>query len=330
MTKDIKNYIKNCDVCEKSKINRHTKNPMIITDTASEPFQKVYMDLVGPINPVSFDGNTYIFTCNCSLTKFAIAVPIQDASAITTAKAFVHNVILKYGAVEEIVSDNGTNFISDTLREVNKILKIKKVFTTPYHPQSNQVERFHKTLANYLKAFIQHEQDKWSEYLDFAVFAYNNSHNSATGFSPFQLVFGRNAKLPSEILNKKFPVYNYDNYAHELRSKLKECHDLAKENILKMKMNNKKHYDKHRDEKVLDLKINDLVLVLKPKKIFKFENPYEGPYRVEELISPVAIKIRKGNKTIRVHTDRVKKATANYGNKTPPKIHKTTNIADNT
>lgn len=320
LTNDIKNYVKNCEICERSKITRHTKNPMLITDTASEPFQKIYMDLVGPVNPISKNGDSYIFTCNCSLTKYAIAVPIKDASALSTAKAFVHNVILKFGVAEEIISDNATNFISETMKEVNKLLKIRKIFTTPYRPQSNQVERFHKTLANYLKAFIQNEQENWCEYLDFALFSYNNSHNIATGFSPFELVYGRIVKLPSEILNRKVPIYNYENYAKELRHKLKQSHDLAKENILRLKETNKKYYDKKRDKEPLNLKINDLVLVLKAKKKFKFEDPYEGPYRVEDIISPVSIKIRKGAKTFKVHTDRVKKATADYGSKTPPKI----------
>lgn len=194
---------------------------MTITDTASEPFEKLYMDIVGPINPPSDNGNGYIFTFNCSLTKFAIAVPIPDTTALTTAKAFVHNVVLKYGLAETIVSDNGTNFTSELLKEVNKLLKIKRIFTSPYHPQSNQVERFHKSLNNYLKAFVQSEPNRWCEYVDFAMFAYNNTHNTATGFSPFELVYGRVAKLPSEITNKRVPVYNYDNYAEELRLKLK-------------------------------------------------------------------------------------------------------------
>lgn len=320
ITQDVKNYVKNCPSCEKAKIVRHTKNPMIISDTATEPFQKIFIDMVGPINPVSIHGNSYIFTCNDSLSKYAIAVALPDTTAISTAKALVHHVILKYGISEEIVSDNGSNFISDTLREVNKLLKIRRTFTTAYRPQSNQVERFHKTLANFLKTFIQKEQDRWCEYLDFALFAYNNSHNVSTGFSPFELVFGRTSKLPTEIIRREVPIYNYDNYAKELRYRLKTYHDLAKENIIKLKENNKKHYDKGRSKSFLQLQTNDLVLMLKSKKKYKFENPYEGPYRIEKVLSPTVVLIKKGNKTIKTNTERLKLAKADYGKNTPSLI----------
>lgn len=310
MINDIKKFVRDCSSCELSKINKHTKNPMVISMPALEPFQKIYLDIVGPINPISIHGNTYILTCNCSLSKFAIAVPMPDATALSTAKALVHHILLKYGICEEIVTDNGTNFISDTMKQVNKLFKIRKILTTPYRPQSNQVERFHRTLANYLKTFIQNEQDRWCEYIDFATFAYNNSQNIATGFSPFELVFGRNSKLPSEITKRSFPIYNYENYASELRHKLKISHDIARDNLIKAKEKNKKYYDQHRYKSNLDLKINDLVLVLKAVKKYKFENPYEGPYRVEKIISPTVIQIKKGNKCMKINSDRVKLAKA--------------------
>lgn len=163
MLNDIKKYVKECSSCELAKITTHTKNPMVIPMPVTEPFQKIYVDMIGPVIPVSIHENVYIFTCNCSLSKFAIAVPMPDTTALSTAKALVHNVLIKYGICEEIVTDNynGTNFISDTLKQVNKLFKIKKIFTTPYTPQSNQIERFHKTFGNYLKTFIQNEQDRW-------------------------------------------------------------------------------------------------------------------------------------------------------------------------
>lgn len=320
ITNDIKNHVKNCPTCEQSKITRHTKNPMVITSTASEPFQKLYVDIVGPINPISIHNNAYIFTCSCSLTKFVIGIAMEDTTALSTAKALVHGVLLKYGLCEEIVSDNGTNFIADTLKEVNKLFKIKRTFTTNFRPQSNQIERFHRFLGEYLKMFIQKEQERWCEYLDFALFAYNNSYNVSTGFSPFELVYGRTSKMPAEITNRTVPIYNYDNYASLLRYKLKQYHDLAKENIKRSKEANKKQYDKNRTPNVLNLKINDLVLLLKFKKKQKFENPYEGPYRVEKIISPEVVVIRKGRKAYKINTERLKLAVADYGENIPPKI----------
>lgn len=88
MTKDIKKFIKDCDICERSKVKTHTHSPMEITSTAGKPFEKVFIDLVGVINPKSVSGNCYIFTCICDLSKYVIAVPIPDATALTVAQVF--------------------------------------------------------------------------------------------------------------------------------------------------------------------------------------------------------------------------------------------------
>lgn len=317
MSKDIKKYVENCSVCEQSKVQRHTKAPLQISSTASEPFEKIYLDLVGPISPQSEDGNKYIFTCNCDLSKYAIAVAIPDATALTTAKSLIHNIILRYGIPKEIVTDNGTNFISQTLKEVNRLLKVKRIFTTPYHPQSNQVERFHRSLSEYLKAYIQSDQTNWDKYIDYAIFCYNITCNSSTGFTPFELVFGRKMELPCGFTKDSTPIYNYDNYASDLRTKLKMSYELARENLIKRKQQNKIQHDRRLNN--VSLRRNDLVLVIKNQKDGKFERPYEGPYRVERMVTPVIVQLRKGKKPIRVHIDKVKKARASY-EKVPPII----------
>lgn len=74
MNKDIKKFVKDCSICEKSKITRYTKTPMAITSPATEPFSKIFIDFVGEISPNSLEGYKHIFTCQCDLTKFVVAV----------------------------------------------------------------------------------------------------------------------------------------------------------------------------------------------------------------------------------------------------------------
>lgn len=97
MNSDIKNYCKQCEFCEKNKIGRHTKNPMQISSTASQPFEKVAVDLIGEIFPHSAEDHKYIFTIIDDLTKWAIGIPIKDCTALTIAHAFITNVVLKFG-----------------------------------------------------------------------------------------------------------------------------------------------------------------------------------------------------------------------------------------
>jgi len=69
-----------------------------------------------------------------------------------------------------------------------------------------------------------------------------------------------------------------------------------------------------------ELKENDLVLIKKAVKDGKFDQPYEGPYRVENILSPVTVLIKEGRKSIKIHKDLLKLAEADYGEKTPPSL----------
>lgn len=314
MTKDVREFIKNCPVCEKSKIQKHTRMPMQITSTASEPFQKVYIDFVGEINPPSAKGHKHIFTAICDLTKYVIAVPTYDCTAESAARAFVKHLLLKHNIPSEVISDNGPAFFSDLFKEINRLFKIKKVFTTPYRPQANTVERFHRTLAQYLRAFTVEEPNAWHKMLHYATFSYNNSVNSTTGHSPHALIFGYDIKIPVNITNG-VPSYNYDTYKRELQTQLRATRDLAKDAIQNQKETNKRYYDKR--TKPLELKVNDLVLRRNDTKKLKFENPYSGPYRVTKIISPSVVKIKIGKKVVKTHVDKLIRSNADYGTETP-------------
>lgn len=203
---------------------------------------------------------------------------------------------------------------------MTRLLRIKKFFTTAYRPQNSICERLHKDLNAYLRTFVQKEEDQWHTYIDYAIYSHNTTPSTTTNLTPYELLYGYEPNLPIEILKRDVPIYNYDNYVTQLRNKLGKYHILAKEQYEKRKAENKKNYDKGRRDHPLDLKVNDLVLVLDPKKKSKFSSLYLGPYRVTEICGPVTIKIKIGNKITKIHTDRVKKAEANYGEKIPPPI----------
>lgn len=114
MSKDIKEYIKKCALCERTKINKHGRAPLQITTVASYPFERVYMDIYGPIQ--SYNGQDYVFTTICELSKLATATTIPNSTAITVADTFIREVILRYGFVDTIISDNGKCFISEVIQ----------------------------------------------------------------------------------------------------------------------------------------------------------------------------------------------------------------------
>lgn len=305
MNADISRFVKNCEICKKSKITRHTQSPMQVTSTSEYPFQKVYIDFV---NVEREHRNVYpcIFTCIDELTKYAIAVATPDCTALTAAKEFVRHVILKYNIPECVVTDMGSAFVSDIFKEITKLFKIKKISTTPYRPNSNIVERLHRTLAQHLITCVHANPNSWFEHLDSALFAYNNNVNSSTGFSPHELLFGFRTQLPDSIVRYNRPLYNYDSFRDNLRHNLSTYWKIAKESIDKRKQSNKKYRDAKANP--ISLNIGDQVLIRKPFKTHKFATPYDGPFTVEDILSPVTVKIKKGKKIIKIHTDKLKLA----------------------
>lgn len=150
---DIMKFIDICPVCEKTKVHRHTHTPLQITSIASAPFEKIYIDFVGEINPNSEDGHKHIFSISCDLTKYVIMVPVFDCTALTAARAIVEEVCLVFNFPKIIVSDNGPAFVAEIFKQVANLLKIKHIKTTPYHPASNgAIERYHRTLGHYIRA----------------------------------------------------------------------------------------------------------------------------------------------------------------------------------
>lgn len=306
MNEDIKKYCKTCEVCKKSKITKHTRSHMQITSTASYPFQKVYVDHVIVHKQSGLYKYSAILTCICELTKYAIAIKVQDLTALTAAKKLVKHVFLKHNIPATLVSDQGSAFTSQLFSEITKLFKIRKITTTPYRPNANIVERFHKTLSQLMTAIVHENPNDWVDHIDSAVFAYNNTMHSATGFTPHELLYGFNVQLPDKIKRDESPIYNYDNFHDEIRHKLAKNWRLAHNNIVNAKEKNKHQYDKHCNP--IDVKVGDKVYVYREVRDHKYASHYDGPFTIEEVISPVTVMIRKKKKLIKIHKDKLIRA----------------------
>lgn len=320
MSHDIKKYIDDCDICEKTKITRKTHTPLQIASVANAPFEKMYIDFVGEINPNSNEGHKYIMTMSCDLTKFVIAVPTFDSTALTAAKTIVEHVCLLFNIPKIIISDNGPAFIAEIFSQIMKLLNITHIKTAPYHPQSNGgIERYHRTLGQYVRSYAQENPCNWHSFIPYFCFSYNNTMHTATGYSPHMLVFGFEIELPSSVKNSRIN-YNYDSYKSELLNELKKSQQRAKEMIEKSRQENKKQYENKQKCAKLSLKRNDLVLMSQHKKNGKFDTCYSGPFRVEEIVSPAITKIRKGKNSVIIHNDHLKLSKAKHGKNTPPPL----------
>lgn len=113
------------------------------------------------------------------------------------SQVLLYEVVLKHGAPKRLITDNGSNFVSDAMSIVCRRLGIARSLTSVEHPQTDGlVERFNRTIKIGLAAYVENDATQWDEVLPFVTFAYNTSKQASTGFSPFEALFGRAPVLP--------------------------------------------------------------------------------------------------------------------------------------
>jgi hypothetical protein len=204
MRRDIEEYVKQCKSCQVNRtLKPKWKAPMEITSNPNHPFDKCYQDTAGPLPPSAM-GNRYILTFQDDLRKYVVATLISQQDSETVASVFVSQVVLKYGTHSIVQTDQGANFVCEVFKNTSKLLKIKKIQSNAFHPESQgSMERSHRVLAN-------------------------TSEHSAIGYTSFELVFGQPSSLPSALRSEPSAQYNCDDYVSELKGCLQTAHHVAK------------------------------------------------------------------------------------------------------
>lgn len=302
LDKDVKEFVKRCEKCQTQKHCQLTKEPMVITTTSHTAFEKIYLDLVGPLDTDNYNFS-YILTLQCELTKYVEAYPLITKQAPEVARAFVNNFILRYGVPNVIATDRGKEFTSTVFKEVCTLLKISQLQSTAYHHQSiGALEVTHKNLKSFLRIQTDNNPETWSQWLPYWCFAHNTSVHTETKFTPYELVFGRACSLPNNLMKQVDPLYNYDSYPCEMKYRLQISQKQARENLLKSKHKRKNVYDKNLNSK--SYKKDDLILV-KNEIGNKLDPVYLGPYKVIKD-TPPNVEIIKNGKLECVHKNRTK------------------------
>ena len=136
-------------------------------------------------------------------TKFAQAFPVRNTSAETLAKKVVDEYICRFECFESLHSDQGANVDGAVFQGLCDLIEAAKTRTTPYHPQGDgQVERLNTSLVKILAKLISDHRRDWADFVPKAVLAYNTSVHESTGYTPYRLMFGREAILPLDaVLN---------------------------------------------------------------------------------------------------------------------------------
>jgi hypothetical protein len=162
--------------------------------------ERVSMDVLGPL-PKSDKDNKFILLVCDYFTKWVEAFPMPNQEAQTVADLFVKEFICRYGVPRKIFTDQGSNFQSELFKKVCAMLEIDKSRTTPYHPQSDGlVERMNRTIEAMISMFISPGQRDWDDILPYVMMAYRSAVQDTTGYSPNQMMLGRETELPIDIV----------------------------------------------------------------------------------------------------------------------------------
>uniref|UniRef100_A0A8B9JBA5 Gypsy retrotransposon integrase-like protein 1 n=1 Tax=Astyanax mexicanus TaxID=7994 RepID=A0A8B9JBA5_ASTMX len=241
----VTNYINNCGRCVVRKTIPHRASPLQQI-SSNGPLDLVCIDFLS-LEPDS-QGISNILIVTDHFTRYAQAYPTRDQKALTVAKVLVEKFFVHYGLPARIHSDQGRDFESKLVKEVLQLLGVRKSHTTIYHPQGDpQPERFNRTLLSMLGTLKPSQKRQWSQKVALLVHAYNSTRNDATGYSPYLLMFGREARLPIDLCFET-PVQveegvHHQQYVEKLRSNLKRAYQLAVENSDRLHQRNKRRYD---------------------------------------------------------------------------------------
>ncbi len=220
MSQHVEQYVKNCGRCIARKTLPKKVSPLNHI-TSSGPFDLVCIDFLS-LEPDSRGvGNVLVVTDH--FTRYAQAFTCKDQKALTVAKTLCDKFFIHYGLPSRIHSDQGRDFESGLIKELLKMLGIRKSRTSPYHPQGDpQPERFNRTLLSMLGTLNPVEKSRWSQHINCLVHAYNCTKNDATGYSPYYLLFGREARLPVDVCFGTFPdgkgANNHRQYVERMKS----------------------------------------------------------------------------------------------------------------
>ena len=200
MHQEVDQWIRTCPSCATRKSAPQRNRGPLQTIKAGYPLQVVAVDILGPLME-SVAGKSYILVAGDYFTKWMEAYAIPNQEAVTVARKLVDQTFCRFSPPEQLHSDQGKQFESAVLHEVCNILGMKKTRTSPYHPQCDGlVERYNRTLLDMLATTTQTHPFDWEDQLPKVCMAYNTSVHASTGYTPFFLMFGRQARMPIDLM----------------------------------------------------------------------------------------------------------------------------------
>ena len=292
----VENYIRSCDACCRSKCPRHRPygllQPLPVPDG---PWKSISMDFITDLP--SSKGFDSILTVVDRFTKMTHFLPCtKTINSQETADLVMREVFRHHGLPDDIISDRGPQFISTFWKHLFGLLQIDCKLSSSYHPETDgQTERTNQTVEQYLRCFINYQQDDWVDYLHFAEFSYNNSVHSSTKITPFFANTGVHPRWT--ILDH--PRISKNPAAEDRLRHIREIHIALSHHLHHAQATHKKFADRHRlnsSPEKPKFQVGDRVWLLRrnvktTRPCNKLDYQRLGPYLITKQINGVAFQL---------------------------------------
>jgi hypothetical protein len=208
MFKQTKAWVETCRICQQRKSapsSSGIRRPLTMI-AVEKPFAAVVTDIAGPWQ-VTPNGNRYVVVVTERCSNWVIAWPVGDITASTVARGLLERLICIHGCPRKIQSDQGSQYTSELIKHVCRMMDMSQRFSTAYAPETQgKVERFNRTFKDMLSKYTENgtHMKGWDELVPWLTFAYNTTKHASTGQVPFEMLYGRQAVLPLESWTPPF------------------------------------------------------------------------------------------------------------------------------
>jgi transposase InsO family protein len=292
MDEYIDRYVKNCHTCRRFHTPKDLPpgllKPLPIPD---RPWQHISMDFRSYAKDKHGFDNVVVFVDR--MTKRPVSIPChKNIDAKETARIFLTHIYRQKGAPVTIVSDRGSQFISDFWDEFCSLIRTKLKLSTAAHPETDgQTEIVNQYMSQRIRPFVNYFQDDWSEWLPMVDFAASCLPHESTGVSPFFAECGYEPRLSIDWDQAGKPGSRKERInreeADQFVQRMQEIWDLVKGSMQRAQERQKKQADRHRRE--IDFDVGDSVWVTTKewrtgRPIKKLDSQMEGPYKILERV----------------------------------------------
>jgi hypothetical protein len=290
----VSEWIRTCPNCLARKPNHVTVHRDMFSIPVSEPFEIMGMDILGPL-PTTQHGNRYVLVCTDHFTKWVEAFAIPEFNGSIIGQLLVNNILCRFGTPKHILSDRGSYFTGRIVKNLLEYMKIKQLTTSAYHPRTDgTTERQNKTMADMISMYVSKGFDDWDQTLPHVTMAYNSSQHASTGYTPYHLLFGREARFPVDVvLNPNVnPQKPKEDFVKELAERLSIAHETAKLAIERAQARQTEDYARRHPTGRVEFAVGDHVMVFNEVPDAKFQHRWTGPYVVLERRGPVMYRLQ--------------------------------------